>query len=130
MSLSWKPVRRGDIYCSPACGADCKYSDFLKAKEEAKKLCKTLSNGFKSDVWENMGWHRRARKGAIVVGLPMYPDDTYDATHQSPGNVWVRAKTPKKALAALLVEYKLMAKEQNKKLSDVQAAVGKIKDKK
>lgn len=56
--LSWKPVRRGEYYCSPACSHDgfCKYTDYLKAQKRAKLWAKRLP-GFKPVVWENLGWH-------------------------------------------------------------------------
>jgi hypothetical protein len=54
------PRRRGDIYCSPWCGGNCKYADYVKAKEFAAKLCKELGRGWKPHVWENLGWHYEA----------------------------------------------------------------------
>lgn len=54
--LSWKPVRRGGTYCSPACGAECKYTDYLEAKAEASALAEVMGRGWKARVWENMGW--------------------------------------------------------------------------
>jgi hypothetical protein len=54
--LGWKPVRRGDIYCAPACGCGCTYQAYLRAVAAAKKLAKELP-GFKPHVWENVGWH-------------------------------------------------------------------------
>lgn len=57
--LSWKPVRRGDIYCAPACGNGCTYQAYLNAVAAAKQLAKELP-GFKPHVWENLGWHYSA----------------------------------------------------------------------
>lgn len=66
--LSWKPVRRGDIYCSPACGRGCTYREYLSAVAAAKKLAKELP-GFKPHVCENLGWHYSvvARGGRVSV---------------------------------------------------------------
>lgn len=56
--LSWKPIRRGQIYCSPACGANCKHSDYLKCFTDGKAAISRLkTTGWKLNVWENMGWH-------------------------------------------------------------------------
>jgi len=54
--LSWKPVRRGGLYCSPACGNGCTYRAYLNVVAAAKQLAKELP-GFKPHVWENLGWH-------------------------------------------------------------------------
>lgn len=64
---SWTPVRKGDIYCSPACGAGCKFSDFKKATADAKALCKKLGPGWKPRVWENLMWHFEARRGFMSI---------------------------------------------------------------
>lgn len=56
--LSWKPVRRGRIYCAPACGGRCTHADCLAAHREAKALVARMkSRGWKIRVWENIGWH-------------------------------------------------------------------------
>lgn len=55
--LSWKPVRRGDLYCAPACGGRCTLADFSKASKAAKALARNLGKGWRGRVWENLGWH-------------------------------------------------------------------------
>lgn len=56
--LSWKPVLRGEIYCSPACGSDCTRLAFDKANAEAMAVSARLkTHGWRIRVWENMGWH-------------------------------------------------------------------------
>lgn len=55
--LSWKPKRKGEIYCSPACGRGCTISEFKNAVQEATELCNVLGKHWKPHVWENMGWH-------------------------------------------------------------------------
>lgn len=62
MSPSWKPKRTGEIYCSPACGANCTRADYDAAKREAKALANAFgASGFEPNwkplVWENLGWH-------------------------------------------------------------------------
>lgn len=65
--LSWKPRRRGSIYCAPACGSNCTRAAYEKAVEDGKKLATRLGKKWKSRVWENMGWHHEAHRGPIVV---------------------------------------------------------------
>lgn len=59
--LSWKAKRNGDIYCAPACGANCTHAAFLKAHADADALiakCKEAIGGrWKKNVHENLGWH-------------------------------------------------------------------------
>lgn len=60
--LSWTPVRRGTIYCAPACGAKCKVVEFDAAGIAAGKLVDHLNKEMKCDDWEpyvheNLGWH-------------------------------------------------------------------------
>lgn len=59
--LSWKAIRRGAVYCAPACGHGCTHEEFVRANREAAKLCLELDaktiKGWKPRVWENLGWH-------------------------------------------------------------------------
>lgn len=55
--LSWKPVRKGLQYCSPACGHGCKLHEFKRATREADRLAKSMGAGWQPEVWENLGWH-------------------------------------------------------------------------
>ena len=57
---AWKPVRRGPVYCAPACGAGCTYAAFLKATRLAALMAAKLGTRWKPRVWENMGWHYSA----------------------------------------------------------------------
>lgn len=67
--LSWKPVRRGDVYCSPACGMGCSRADYEKAVKESAKLAAALGPRFKPRVWENLGWHYSADSGRCWDGF-------------------------------------------------------------
>lgn len=60
MSDRWTPIRRGNVYCSPACGSLCTYADYERAVKHADDLCKLLGEGWKPIVWENMRWHYKA----------------------------------------------------------------------
>ena len=55
--LNWKPIRKGRIYCSSACGFDCTYAEFQIATQKAKALAKKMGSDWKPRVWENLGWH-------------------------------------------------------------------------
>ena len=60
LPLSWTARRRGDLYCSPACGADCSREAYEAAKATAAALAKTLGRGWRPVVWENIGWFAKA----------------------------------------------------------------------
>lgn len=59
--LSWKPERRGAIYCAPACGGRCKHRDYLKAKRTAEGIARKLGAGWEAEVFENLGWHWKVK---------------------------------------------------------------------
>lgn len=63
----WTPIRDGDVFCSPACGHKCKLADFERATERAAALVLQLGEGWQPRVWENLGWHFSAEKGAATV---------------------------------------------------------------
>lgn len=71
--LSWKARRHGDVYCAPACGCNCRYSEYVKACLGAERLAARLTNKlgkkWRPRVWENMGWHFEAVswRGCIQV---------------------------------------------------------------
>lgn len=65
--LSWKPRRRGAIYCAPACGRGCTHNEYLAAVRDAKALAKELGEGWKVRVTENLGWHFSAYRDHIQV---------------------------------------------------------------
>lgn len=68
-ALSWKPRRRGDVFCSPACGHDCSRSSYDRAMEHARRICRALGKGWKPAVHENLGWHCSVRRGEVRVTL-------------------------------------------------------------
>lgn len=57
--LSWEPVRRGKLYCAPACGRGCTMEEYVSAVRAARKLAKRL-RGWRVRIWENLGWHYAA----------------------------------------------------------------------
>ena len=56
-TLSWKPVLNGAIYCAPACGGGCTVAAHDLAKTRAADLAQIMGEGWKPEVWENLGWH-------------------------------------------------------------------------
>lgn len=64
---AWTPRLDGEVFCSPACGSKCKKAEFDRATESASALAGKLGDGWKSRVWENLGWHFEVRKGAATV---------------------------------------------------------------
>lgn len=65
--LPWKPVRRGPIYCAPACGGGCTWYAYQKALRDGAALTKQLGKGWETRVWENLGWHFESRFGNLKV---------------------------------------------------------------
>lgn len=112
MSLSWKPVRRGNVFCAPACGRGCTIAEYREAERKAKRLALRLSGvdtDVKSGAWkpiihENLGWHFHVNKGAVSVY--QYSITQYAAclNLNGPwgGNMWARASSPERAVKDLL----------------------------
>lgn len=108
MELSWKPRRRGSIYCSPGCGGEaewgCTWAKYQQAIRKAKALAAKLGPGWKANVWENMGWHYAAISSCRRVKVHPGAFRGYHAfvgRDTSPGGEWVAYdKTPKRAVEA------------------------------
>lgn len=61
----WKAVRKGAVYCAPACGRGCTWDEYQATVKAAATLVKTLNQmdvlaAWQLRVWENMGWHYSA----------------------------------------------------------------------
>lgn len=74
----WTPVLKGEVFCSPACGCDCKKADFDSATEKARLLANTLGDGWEPCVWENCGWHFEAKKRGATVSVDRHQEYTAD----------------------------------------------------
>ena len=98
--LSWTPGRRGWIYCSPACGGDCTWRQFLEATRKAKRLARRLGKSWKPSVWENLGWHYQATCGFSSVRE--YSSNDYAADIQVGRQFIAKGVTPKGALVAAI----------------------------
>jgi len=58
---NWNPIRKGRIYCSPACGNNCTYAQYNKVKKQAAALCTVLGPAWKPIVEENLHWFSYAQ---------------------------------------------------------------------
>lgn len=118
--LSWKPVRRGRIYCAPACGSKCLWVDYQRARAAATKLQQRIGDPFRMRVWENMGWHYCVETGSHDKGchITIYSPDSISEEYcviinPSPPGIIVRSKNPVLALRQALVEYRQYVDEVN-----------------
>lgn len=73
--LSWKPVKRGAIYCALACGYKCTWQAFVNAKDDARNTLNRMRNkkAWKVSIWENGGWHcslmDKATNGLLTIHI-------------------------------------------------------------
>jgi hypothetical protein len=114
-ALSWEPVHKGEIYCSPACGHGCKKEEYRDALELAHALVRKLGKGWKPRVWENIGWHYEARtldEKMSVSPLVSVPGFHSFLGSGGPGGRWVgHGGTPQEAVAEALAKAKAEAHE-------------------
>ena len=118
----YKPIRQGSIYCSPFCGRKCTWDEFQVAKQDAKKLTASLGKGWKSNVWENLGWHYSVISpcGRIKVHKEHEYQDYFAFLGEpdSPGGRWsADGKTAREAIRAVIAMAKAELKEINAHLA-------------
>ncbi len=95
----WTAVRRGEIYCAPACGFNCTYAAYRAAIQKGKALAKRCGQGYTYHVWENMGWyynavspcgrlkvheHKDVKQYLAFLGEPDFPGGSYTAWGETP----------------------------------------------
>ena len=118
---SWKPIRKGNIYCSSSCGGRCTYAAFKKATKQAKNLAKIMGNGFKHNVWENLGWHYNIISKCKMLTIHQYSDIYFTAYLNSVpnhGGRWVSSGiTPQLAMKKVLALAQNEVIDINKMLS-------------
>lgn len=104
--LSWRAIKRGDIYCAPACGYGCTHAAYLTAHAKADKLIERLGQGWTKRIHENLGWWYEVQSpcGRIRVsnnyglGFTAFLGEVNDS-----GGRWAeQGKTPEKAIAAVI----------------------------
>lgn len=103
--LSWKPIKKGAIYCSSACGGRCTHSAFLSAQKQAKLTAKIVGKGFKPHVWENLGWYWKITSKCECLSVSLYGNTftAYLNTEPNSGGRWVsEGKTPQIAIKKVI----------------------------
>ena len=135
--ITWRPKRRGKIYCAPACGRECTFSEYTQAVNSAKALVRKMkTKGWKPHVWENLGWHYKIVRGRVSI----YAYKHMKATTYSPtlatedGGIgtpmdWSIRKSFKNPNAAARAQLKHMRKVHanvTRSLSDAVEAVGDV----
>jgi hypothetical protein len=114
----WKPVRRGEIYCSPLCGGQCTHAAFLAVTEIAQRLAKEMGAGWEPVVSENLGWYWSIRKGKITI-RPHGGTSGYWADFlSSAGQFICTATTARRALNGVLRKARNSARALLKDLED------------
>ena len=67
--LSWRPVRKGDVFCAPACGRGCTHAEYVHALTSAAAVVRRLGPGWRPVVSENLGWHYSVE---LVSGIKVH----------------------------------------------------------
>ena len=114
--LRWTPVHNGKYYCSPGCGGSkyCKLTWYKQAQAKAKKLANMLP-GFKTHLFENLGWYWYASNKKISIRPAHYDPQakkwgsSFYAFYANLGFL-AEGKTPKAALQNMLTH---MENKQN-----------------
>lgn len=115
--LSWKPRRRGEIYCAPACGGKCTYAQFVAAEAVTAALVAQLGGakaGWAPRVHENLGWYAVAVNKRRYLAVHVY-GDTYSVffgpdAATSGGGRWVAdGKNLAKAIKTVVKQAKAEA---------------------
>lgn len=102
---NWTPRHMaGGVYCSPACGGECLLSAFKAAHQAARAAAEQLGPGWRVDVFENLGWYWRVRRGPVEVGksprgMGLKRSQTYWATFSMGIYSWtLHGATPREAV--------------------------------
>lgn len=53
---AWTPVRRGKLYCFPACGGGCTWAAYQKAKRDGELVARLLGSNWRARISENCHW--------------------------------------------------------------------------
>lgn len=107
----WKAVRRGAIYCAPACGMGCTKVAFDAATKKAEKLAHDMGPGWAPRVWENLGWHYSVSFGGLI---DIHPNEhqkktSYTVFVQTTPQFVARSTNVRKALADAVSELRATA---------------------
>lgn len=128
----WKPVRDGDKYCSPACGMGCTYAEYLATVNNANFAAEMAGKGWKTDIWENLGWHYQIidKTGHLKVTVDTsgisYLYHAYLGDKDSAGGYWVASN---RSFTKAIEEVYQQAKDQILRLAKAANIEIKIIDK-
>lgn len=101
----WEPVRRGTIYCSPACGGGCTHGAWVLATNRANELARRMGPGWETRVWENLGWHYEVHKGCCHLHVNRYGDNTRYTAYLNSATQFVKSSdSPEAAVVAAAME--------------------------
>ena len=83
---NWKVVRKGKIYCAPACGGYCTLAQYRTMKKHAEKMCKQLGKGWKPKLTHNLGWFCAVVKSHTTIH---YHDDRSGHNFAPEYSAWI-----------------------------------------
>lgn len=122
LNKRWAPVRKGKIYCSPGCGAGCTYKEYERAISKSNRLQKKMGPGWKTRVWENLGWHYKLTRGPISLSesggeyIALINDDPNVA--RGGLSLWTdlskRSRDPKEAVRSAVKYMQKIVQQHNK----------------
>ncbi len=111
-SLRWTPIRKGNIFCSPACGGKCTFAAYQLAKTNGDKLAKELGKNWKGRVWENLGWHYKAVLKGMDCNVHCHGDASYWADLNFGGTQFeANRESPSEAVNAALAKARAVIAE-------------------
>ena len=118
---SWKPVRRGALYCAPACGRGCTWREYNTARKKAAALAKRLGPRWTSRVWENLGWHYAAVSPCGRGQVHGHGDGYWAGFHFGAHQIHATREHPVAAVRAVLRAGHALANELIRGVSEVSA---------
>lgn len=106
--------------CAPWCGHGCTDEQYQKAVRQGDALAKQLGKGWKSRVWENMGWHFAAVSSCGRLEVHSHGGHSFTAylgEANEPGGRWAEHGHSAKAAVRATV------REGKRELAEVAALV-------
>ena len=132
---SWQPVRKGAVYCSPACGAGCLHKDYLEVVDSARRLARIMGPGWTPQVRENLGWYAGVVSPCGYLSVRIYFSEAHragqryysvflsDTPHQQGGRWTGSSEDPQEAVQQAVAKLALEAEQLNKVLEAVEDQV-------